>query len=74
MIQNHMTPRPIKCGAKMPDGRACNEYAVVTNIQYDYDRLPIKDEPGECNLNEVHYYAVCPACGDRKLIDKPDND
>ena len=58
----------------MPDGSACNEYAVVTNIQYVYDRLPIKDEPGEYDLADVHYHAVCPACGDRKLIEKPDSD
>lgn len=69
-----MMPRPIKCGAELSDGNACDEHAIVTNIQYVYDRLPGSDGSDGYNLNEIHYNAVCPNCGDRKLIEKPQAD
>lgn len=67
-----MMPRPIKCAAELPDGSKCDEFAIVTNIQYLYDRQPIGGEPDGYNLNEIHYKAVCPKCGERTLVEKPD--
>ena len=64
-----MTPRPIQCNADLPGGNKCPEYAIVTNVQYVYDRLPAIGTHDRYDLKEIHYHAVCPKCGERKLVE-----
>jgi len=66
-----VAPRPIKCGAALPDGGECQEYATVTNAQYVYDRTLLSDGGTDYALKEIHYEAICPRCGDRKLVESP---
>jgi hypothetical protein len=67
-----VTPGPIKCGAELPDGARCDQLAVITNARYIYDRAPaMASRSDDLILNEIHYSAVCPACGERKLVEKP---
>ena len=65
-----VTPRPIKCGAQLSDGSQCSEFATVTNTRYVYDRQPTVGGGLDYKLREIHYNAVCPACGERKLVEK----
>jgi len=65
-----LTPRPIKCGAELADGSQCGEFATVTNTRYVYDRQPSAGGETDYNLKEIHYNAVCPTCGERKLVEK----
>jgi hypothetical protein len=65
------TPKPMKCGAELTNGTKCDEFAVVTGIQYIYDRVPEADDSQAYDLKEIHYRAVCPKCGDRTLIETP---
>jgi hypothetical protein len=67
-----MMPKPMKCGAPLTGGLSCEELVTVTHAQYVYDREPIEGEPSGYNLNQVHYRAVCPKCGERKLTEKPE--
>jgi rubredoxin len=68
-----MAPKPMKCGTALTSGQ-CEELLTITGIQYVYDREPVEGESSGYNLNEVHYNAVCPNCGERKLIEKPTSD
>jgi hypothetical protein len=63
-----VTPRPIKCGADLPDGTKCKEFATVMNTQYVYDRQPVAGDHPDYKLKEIHYRAVCPKCGERKVV------
>jgi hypothetical protein len=66
-----MTATPIKCGADLPDGGKCDQVATVTNARYIYNRkTPASDGRDELVLNEIHYSATCPNCGDRAIIEK----
>jgi hypothetical protein len=64
-----VTPKPIKCGAALADGRRCNELATIIGTQYVYDRQPATGGGADYNLKEIRYSAVCPKCGDRKVIE-----
>jgi len=64
-----VTLRPIKCGADLPDGTKCNKFATVTNTRYVYDRQPTIGGRPDYNLKEIHYRAVCPKCGERKVVE-----
>jgi hypothetical protein len=67
-----MTSTPIKCGADLPDGGKCDQFATVTNVRYIYDRKPAPgDGKDELVLNEIRYRATCPNCGERAMIEKP---
>ena len=66
-----VAPRPIKCGAELPTGSKCDEYATVTNVRYVYDRKPSPlGDQEELVLNEIHYSALCPTCEERTVIEK----
>jgi hypothetical protein len=62
--------RPIKCGASLPGGGMCDRDVTVTNMRYIYDRLPVTDGKDDLVLNEIHYTAQCPDCGERTLVEK----
>jgi hypothetical protein len=64
-----VTPRPVKCGKALPDGSECREFATVTSSQYVYDRQPTIGGEPDYTLKEIHYNAVCPKCGDRKIVE-----
>ena len=64
-----ITPRPIKCGNKLPDGNECQEFATVTNSQYVYDRQPSIGGKPDYVLKEIHYNAICPKCGERAVVE-----
>jgi hypothetical protein len=64
-----VSPRPVRCGATLPDGSECQEFATITNAQYVYDRQPDLSGKSDYALKEIHYNAVCPTCGERKLIE-----
>jgi hypothetical protein len=68
-----MMPRPMKCGAAITGGQ-CEELLTISGIQYVYDLEPVEGEPNSYNLNEIHYNAICPKCGERRLIEKPTAD
>jgi hypothetical protein len=63
--------QPMKCGTALPGGGKCEELVTVTGVQYVYDREPVEGELGDYVLDEIHYTAVCPACGERKLRERP---
>jgi hypothetical protein len=66
-----MTATPIKCGADLPGGGKCDQVATVTNARYIYDRKPpVGEGSDELVLNEIHYSAICPHCGDRAIIER----
>ena len=64
-----VSPKPVRCGAKLPDGSECQEIATITNAQYIYDRRPNSGDKSDYALKEIHYNAICPACGERKVIE-----
>ncbi len=41
----------------------------MTNTQYVYDRQPVVGGHSDYNLKEIHYHAVCPKCGERKVVE-----
>jgi hypothetical protein len=66
-----VVPRPVKCGAKLPDGGKCDQHALVTNARYIYNRKPaIDSDRDDPILVEIHYSALCPVCGERMLIEQ----
>jgi hypothetical protein len=64
-----VSAKPVRCGATLPDGSQCRELATVSSAQYVYDRQPGSGGISDYSLKEIHYNAVCPACGERKLIE-----
>ena len=60
---------PVRCRAKLPDGSECQEFATITNAQYIYDRQQGTGDKSDFALKEIHYNAVCPTCGERKLVE-----
>ena len=64
-----MTPAPITCDSELPDGSKCSERLAVTKTQYVYDRKPIVGVR-DYTLREIHYYAMCPRCGERQYVEK----
>jgi len=64
-----MTPKPITCAADLADGNKCNQSGNITRTQYLYGRLPALGGPSDYTLSEIHYTAVCPRCGERKIIE-----
>jgi hypothetical protein len=64
--------RPIPCGALLEDGSKCKEVAAVSKVDYVYDRRPLVGDPATYTLKETHYHAVCPQCGDRRVVEVHD--
>jgi hypothetical protein len=64
-----MPYRPICCGALLEDGSTCKEVAAVSKVDYVYDRRPLVGDPATYTLKETHYHAICPKCGDRRVIE-----
>jgi len=63
-----MSPGPVKCGANLTKGGECDQDAAVIKAKYIYDRHPSGGY--DLSLTEIHYTAICPSCGERKLIHK----
>jgi hypothetical protein len=64
-----MTQTTITCGGDLADGNRCDQKATVIRTQYVYDRTPVPGGPADYTLREVHFEAICPACGERKLTE-----
>jgi hypothetical protein len=64
-----MSYRPIPCGALLEDGSRCTEEATVSKVDYVYDRRPLVGDPATYKLKETHYHAICPKCGDRRVVE-----
>src|SRR5690349_15898913 len=69
LCREGMSQRSITCGAQLPDGSTCKEAATVTKTQYVYDRKPLVGSDPDYSLRAIHYTAVCPHCGERKIIE-----
>jgi hypothetical protein len=64
-----VAPRPVKCGAALPDGTKCEEFTTITRAQYVYDQKPPAGEPKQYTLREIRYRAICPKCGEREVVE-----
>ena len=67
-----MQATTIICAAVKPDGSACGELAVIRKTRYQFDTLPLYDQPGgmQHELRETHYDIDCPRCGPRTQSEK----
>lgn len=68
-IRNGAEIESIMCGTQLPDGSRCTEVASVIKTQYAYDRKPLVGSNPDYSLRAIHYAAVCPSCGGRKIIE-----
>jgi hypothetical protein len=65
-----IAPRPVRCRNALVDGSECQKFATVTGMQCVYDRQSLPEDRSDFVLKEIHYSAMCPKCGERKLIEK----
>jgi|RhiMethySRZTD1v2_1073278.scaffolds.fasta_scaffold2870583_2 hypothetical protein len=65
-----MVADPITCNGILPDGRYCDLLATVVKVRYIYDRRLTKGSGPSYVLKQLHYDAVCPVCGERRIVSK----
>jgi len=57
-----MFSQPFQCGAELPKGRRCEEWAKLTDAQYVHHQDVVEGR-FEQILDEVQYTMECPRCG-----------
>jgi hypothetical protein len=48
----------------------CELSATVTSARYIYNREPGSAGQDDLILDEIHFTAVCPNCGERKIVEQ----
>ena len=63
-----MFSKPFKCGAELPKGRRCDEWATVTDAEHIHQEDLVEGR-FEQIVDEVHYTMECPKCGPWQRIE-----